>query len=88
MGCFESKVAFNFISANVVSDIDQRLIPVGIAVGAGTDVAIETADIILVKSNPNDVAAIIRLAKATNGNMIQSYAKPRWWGVSVLKRFN
>lgn len=24
----------------------------------------------------------------TNGNMIQSYAKPRWWGVSVLKRFN
>jgi len=45
---------------------------VGIAVGAGTDVAIETADIILVKSNPNDVAAIIGLAKATYGKMIQN----------------
>ncbi|GJL78870.1 MAG: hypothetical protein NPINA01_18590 [Nitrospinaceae bacterium] len=45
---------------------------VGIAVGAGTDVAIETADIILVKSNPNDVAAIMQLAKATYGKMIQN----------------
>ncbi len=45
---------------------------VGIAVGAGTDVAIETADIILVKSNPNDVAAIIGLAKATYSKMIQN----------------
>ena len=34
----------------------------------GTDVAIETADIILVKSNPNDVAAIIGLAMATYGH--------------------
>jgi Cu2+-exporting ATPase len=48
---------------------------VGIAVGAGTDVAIETADIILVRSNPNDVAAIIGLAKATYGKMIQNL----WW---------
>ena len=45
---------------------------VGIAIGAGTDVAIETADIILVKSNPNDVAAIIGLAMATYGKMIQN----------------
>ncbi len=45
---------------------------VGIAVGAGTDVAIETADIILVKSNPNDVAAILGLAKATYRKMIQN----------------
>lgn len=45
---------------------------VGIAVGAGTDVAIETADIILVKSNPNDVMAIIGLARATYGKMIQN----------------
>lgn len=47
---------------------------VGIAVGAGTDVAIETADIILVKSNPNDVAAIIGLARATYSKMIQNLA--------------
>ena len=45
---------------------------VGIAIGAGTDVAIETADIILVKSNPLDVAAILGLARATYGKMIQN----------------
>ena len=45
---------------------------VGIAIGAGTDVAIETADIILVKSNPLDVAAIIGLGRATYGKMIQN----------------
>lgn len=45
---------------------------VGIAVGAGTDVAIETADIILVRSNPKDVVSIIGLAKATYSKMIQN----------------
>ncbi|GAB4193845.1 MAG: heavy metal translocating P-type ATPase [Simkaniaceae bacterium] len=45
---------------------------VGIAVGAGTDVAIETADIILVRSNPLDALAIIELAKATHTKMIQN----------------
>lgn len=45
---------------------------VGIAIGAGTDVAIETADIILVKSNPLDAVAIIALAKATTSKMIQN----------------
>lgn len=44
----------------------------GIAVGAGTDVAIETADIILVKNNPLDVVNIIRLSKATYRKMIQN----------------
>ena len=45
---------------------------IGIAIGAGTDVAIETADIILVKSNPMDVVAIIGLAKGTYTKMIQN----------------
>ncbi len=45
---------------------------VGIAIGAGTDVAVETADIILVKSNPLDVVAIIALARATTNKMIQN----------------
>lgn len=45
---------------------------IGIAIGAGTDVAIETADIILVKSNPLDVVAIIGLARATYNKMIQN----------------
>jgi len=47
---------------------------VGIAVGAGTDVAVETADIILVRSNPLDVVAIISLARATYRKMIQNLA--------------
>jgi Cu2+-exporting ATPase len=44
----------------------------GIAIGAGTDVAIETADVILVKSNPLDVLNIIKLSKATHKKMIQN----------------
>ncbi len=47
---------------------------VGIAIGAGTDVAIETADIILVNSNPLDVVAILGLARATYRKMIQNLA--------------
>jgi len=45
---------------------------VGIAIGAGTDVAAETADIILVNSNPHDVAAVIGLARATYRKMVQN----------------
>ncbi|QED28118.1 copper-translocating P-type ATPase [Microvenator marinus] len=47
---------------------------VGIAVGAGTDVAVETADIVLVSNNPEDVAALIDLAKNTYKKMIQNLA--------------
>jgi len=45
---------------------------VGIAIGAGTDVAIESADIVLVNSNPLDVVSIIKLAKATYSKMVQN----------------
>ena len=48
---------------------------VGIAIGAGTDVAVETADIVLVRSNPKDVAAIVKLSRATYQKMIQNL----WW---------
>jgi Cu2+-exporting ATPase len=47
---------------------------VGIAIGAGTDVAVETADIILVRSNPLDAVAIIGLARATYRKMVQNLA--------------
>jgi Cu2+-exporting ATPase len=47
---------------------------VGIAIGAGTDVAVETADIVLVKSNPLDAVAILGLARATYKKMIQNLA--------------
>ena len=41
----------------------------GIAIGSGTDIAIESADIILVKSDPRDVAIVIKLAKKTYRKM-------------------
>nr|WP_174496483.1 heavy metal translocating P-type ATPase [Salirhabdus euzebyi] len=47
----------------------------GIAIGAGTDVAMESADVVLVKSNPNDVVSIIALSKSTYRKMIQNL----WW---------
>jgi Cu2+-exporting ATPase len=47
---------------------------VGIAIGAGTDVAVETADIILVRSNPLDAVAIFDLSRATYGKMLQNLA--------------
>lgn len=48
---------------------------VGIAIGAGSDVAVETGDIVLVKSNPQDVTALIKLSKATYRKMVQNL----WW---------
>ena len=44
----------------------------GIAIGAGTDVAVETGDIVLMKSDPADVLAAIRLSKATVRKMKQN----------------
>jgi len=48
---------------------------VGIAIGAGTDVAIESADIVLVRSDPRDVASVVELARATYRKMVQNL----WW---------
>jgi Cu2+-exporting ATPase len=48
---------------------------VGIAIGAGTDVAIESADIVLVRSDPRDVASVVLLARATYSKMVQNL----WW---------
>lgn len=44
----------------------------GIAIGAGTDVAIETADVVLVNSNPVDILNIVKLSKASYRKMIQN----------------
>lgn len=44
----------------------------GIAIGAGTDVAIESADVVLVRSNPRDVFAILAFSRATYSKMIQN----------------
>jgi len=48
---------------------------VGIAVGAGTDVAVEAGDVVLVRSDPRDIARIVTLSRATYRKMIQNL----WW---------
>ncbi len=48
---------------------------VGIAIGAGTEVAVEAGDIVLVRSDPRDVAAIVSLSRATYRKMVQNL----WW---------
>jgi P-type Cu2+ transporter len=45
---------------------------VGIAIGAGTDVAVETADVVLMKSDPAAVAVAIKLARAVRGKIVQN----------------
>ncbi len=45
---------------------------IGIAIGSGTDVAVSTADIVLVRSDPRDIVTLIRLARATYRKMIQN----------------
>jgi len=48
---------------------------VGVAIGGGTDVAVESAGIVLVRSNPLDVVKIIELSRASYRKMIQNL----WW---------
>jgi Cu2+-exporting ATPase len=50
---------------------------VGIAIGAGTDVALESADVVLMKSDPFDVIGAIALSRATVRKMNQNL----WWAV-------
>jgi Cu2+-exporting ATPase len=45
---------------------------VGIAIGAGTDVAVETADVVLVKSDPRDVVRVLEHASATRRKTVQN----------------
>jgi soluble P-type ATPase len=48
---------------------------VGIAIGAGTDVAVEAGDVVLVRSDPRDVARIVALSRASYRKMVQNL----WW---------
>jgi len=48
---------------------------VGIAIGAGTDVAVEAGDVVLIRSDPRDVPKVIALSKASYRKMVQNL----WW---------
>ena len=48
---------------------------IGIAIGAGTDVAVEAGHIVLVRSDPRDIPRIVTLSRATYGKMVQNL----WW---------
>jgi Cu2+-exporting ATPase len=48
---------------------------IGIAIGAGTDVAVEAGDVVLVRNDPRDIARIITLSKASYRKMVQNL----WW---------
>src|SRR6185295_19066719 len=55
---------------------------VGIAIGAGTDVAVEAGDVVLVRSDPRDIPRIITLSRASYRKMVQNL----WWaaGYNVI----
>ena len=57
---------------------------IGIAIGAGTDVAIKSADIILVKSDPQDVVKVINLSKRTYSKMAQNLAWATGYNVFAI----
>jgi Cu2+-exporting ATPase len=48
---------------------------VGVAIGAGTDVAVEAGDVVLVRSDPRDIPRIVRLSRASYRKMVQNL----WW---------
>lgn len=57
---------------------------IGLAIGAGTDVAVSTADVVLVRSDPRDVPTVIELARATYAKMRQNLAWATGYNVIAI----
>ena len=57
---------------------------VGIAIGAGTDVAIESAHVVLVSNDPRSVVALIKLSQATYRKMLQNLAWAAGYNVAAI----
>jgi P-type Cu2+ transporter len=57
--------AIAFDKTGTLTEGKPRITDLGIAIGAGTDVAVETGDVVLMKSDPADVRAVIKISRAT-----------------------
>nr|WP_034534525.1 copper-translocating P-type ATPase [Apilactobacillus kunkeei] len=73
---YQEKGKVMFIGDGVNDAPSLTKADLGVAIGSGTDVAIESADVVLVNSDPADVINLIKLAKHARTKMIQNL----WWG--------
>ena len=56
----------------------------GVAIGAGTDVAMQSADVVLVRNDPRDVVAILALSRATYSKMVQNFVLATGYNVVAI----